>query len=121
MKLFFKFTVAIFFSLLLVEIVSLLILCFIDLKNDVNINNLLKNRFDDFNLAQKPIIIEYGDYDPIAQYWPIAESEYANTGLKYNKFGFLDNSNNPSKSRNFPKKEDDLFALRILGNFTRNI
>jgi hypothetical protein len=118
MRLFFKVTFAFFFSLLFVELISFLLLCFIDLKNNGNFNNLLKNRLDDFNLSQKPIIIEYGDYDPIAQYWPIAESEYANTGLKYNSFGFLDNSNNPSKSRSFPKKEDDLFRIFLIGGST---
>ena len=116
MKLLGKLLAVFAFSILLLEILSFSILSFIDVsKKNISLAESFTNRLNDIKHAQDPTIVTYGEYDPIVQFWPTANTEYGKSGLFYNSNGFLGNGHSDKNLNIFPEKSSDTFRILLLG------
>jgi len=100
-----------------VEIISLSILSYQDyLKSNGDFEAILEARTEDINISKRAASVDYGDFDPIVQMWPIA-NEYVShlSQVKANKHGFYSNDSPHLLSEQFPDKDSDIYRIIVVG------
>ena len=119
---YFKIPFALVISWIIVEIISFIFLVALDTYRQ-NLIFGIKARVEDFKATYYFKPLDFGLYDPLTQFSPIANSvldgqrakkENENGSLlNYNAYGFLDNGNNFSEFT-FPEKKNT-FRIILLG------
>ena len=111
MKFLLKLVSGFFLAWLMIESVSFAALILIDLKNGLNIQQSFQNQIENIEKSSfKPI--PFGNYDPLVQYFPLAN--YTNE-LSWNKNGFIDNESEDNDLKIFPEKKENIFRIILLG------